>query len=191
MIIDGCKGLAVAAPNVRRSAPPPFMAREESARRAHVPALDLAPWGQPYPPSMKHEGLLVGELVKRGGVTRKALRIYEAGDILPAARRTRAGYRVYELGALRVVAFVKQAQSLGFRLEEIREIVAIRRSGRAPCPHVKRMLRQKLRDLDTLRKGLLALHRSWDSRRDTTAAVCPHIEHSKSMKSKGGEQHGN
>jgi len=101
---------------------------------------------------MERDGLLVGELAKRSGVTRKALRIYEAGSILPPARRTRARYRVYDSEALGIVALVKHAQGLGFRLDEIREIVAIRRSGRVPCPHVKGMVRRKLADLEHIER---------------------------------------
>jgi len=134
--------------------------------------------------------LLVGELAKRSGVTRKALRVYEASNILPPARRTPAGYRVYDPAVLGVVAFVKHAQSLGFRLEEIREIVSIRRSGRAPCSHVKGMIRQKLADVEILRRGLRSLLRSWDSKSDPGAAVCPHIERVKSTKPKGVSKHG-
>jgi MerR family transcriptional regulator, copper efflux regulator len=125
---------------------------------------------------MGRDGLLSGELAKRGGVSRKALRVYEASNILPAARRTTAGYRVYGADALGVVTFVKQAQNLGFRLEEIREIVAIRRSGRAPCPHVRQLVGRKLADLEALRARLRGLLRSWPSQARDTAAVCPHIE---------------
>jgi DNA-binding transcriptional MerR regulator len=152
--------------------------------------LDPARWGRPYPPAMGRDGLFVGELAKRSGVTRKALRIYEAGNILPPARRTRAGYRVYDPEVLGLVAFVKHAQGLGFRLEEIREIVAIRRSGRVPCPHVKSMVRQKLADVEVLRRGLRTLLRAWGSRPDPRAAVCPHIERTGSTNRKAVSKHG-
>jgi len=139
---------------------------------------------------MRRDGLLVGELAKQSGVSRKALRVYEAGNILPPARRTPAGYRVYDPEALGVVTFVRQAQGLGFRLEEIREIVAIRRSGRAPCLHVKGMVRQKLADLEILRRGLRALLRSWHSKGDPSAAVCPHIEGARSKSRREVSKHG-
>src|SRR2546427_4328211 len=42
-----------------------------------------------------HEGLLIGEVAKRSGASRKTLRLYEAAGILPAPRRTQSGYRVY------------------------------------------------------------------------------------------------
>ena len=49
---------------------------------------------------MNRDGLLIGEVAKRSGASRKALRLYEAAGILPTARRTSSGYRVYDSGAL-------------------------------------------------------------------------------------------
>jgi DNA-binding transcriptional MerR regulator len=74
------------------------------------------------------DGLLIGEVAKQSGASRKALRLYEAAGILPPAQRTEAGYRIYGGDALHPTAFVRQAQRLGFSLDEIREIVAVQRS---------------------------------------------------------------
>src|SRR2546428_11869096 len=92
---------------------------------------------------MGHEGLLIGEVAKRSGASRKALRLYEEAGILPAPRRTQSGYRVYSSQALDLLAFVRQAQRLGFTLDEIREIVAIQRAGRAPCLHGRELAQRK------------------------------------------------
>ena len=117
---------------------------------------------------------------KRSGVTRKALRLYEQAGILPAARRTASGYRVYSADALAVLSFVRKAQGLGFTLGEIKDIVAIRRSGRAPCPHVCDLVRRKAADLDRkvadlaeVRRGLSRLLNDWRSWDGAPAAVCP------------------
>jgi DNA-binding transcriptional MerR regulator len=133
---------------------------------------------------MSRDGLLIGEVAKRSGASRKALRLYEAAGILPAARRTSSGYRVFDSDALALLAFVRQAQRLGFTLDQIKEIVAIKRAGRAPCPHVRDLvkrkadeLEQRLADLMEIRDGLRALLQSWRSLRQNRAAVCPHIEH--------------
>ena len=85
---------------------------------------------------MGTNSLLIGEVARRSGVSRKALRLYEEAGILPPPQRTPSGYRVYGGDALDLLAFVSQAQRLGFTLEEIKEIVSIQRSGRLPCPHV-------------------------------------------------------
>jgi len=140
---------------------------------------------------MGTNGLLIGEVAKRGGASRKALRLYEAAGILPEPRRTPSGYRIYDNSALELLSFVRQAQRLGFTLNEIREIVTIRRAGRAPCPHVRDLVRrkseeldQKLKDLKDVRAGLRALLNGWRSPRHGRAVICPHIERTKQLKKK-------
>src|SRR5438552_19021157 len=107
---------------------------------------------------MGTNSLLIGEVARRSGASRKALRLYEAAGILPELRRTPSGYRVYDSETLGVLAFVRQAQRLGFKLGEIREIVGIKRAGRATCPHVRDLewqktkeLAQELTDLEVIR----------------------------------------
>jgi len=148
--------------------------------------LDLDPGGRVYAPGVGRNGLFIGELAARGGTTRKALRLYETAGILPAPRRTASGYRVYDAEALRLLGFVRQAQRLGFTLGEIKEIVGIKRAGRAPCSHVRDLVRrkadeldQRLEDLQQIRNGLRHLLKRWRSAPKGAAAVCPHIEHTR------------
>ena len=145
---------------------------------------------------MGQDGLLIGEVAKRSGASRKALRLYEAAGILPAPRRTQSGYRVYSSEALDLLAFVRQAQRLGFTLDEIKEIVAIKRAGRAPCLHVRELvqrkaeeLNQRLLDLTTVRNGLRALLSGWRGTGKAGRVVCPHIEHASRSK-KGRRRNG-
>jgi DNA-binding transcriptional MerR regulator len=139
---------------------------------------------------MGGDGLLIGEVASRTGLSRKALRLYERTGILPASRRTTAGYRVYGPETLSTLAFVAQARRLGFHLDEIKDVVQIRRSGRCPCPHVLDLVRQKIEELDRtladltdVRRGLKELLRSPSrSQRGGEAAVCHHIERLKIVK---------
>jgi MerR family transcriptional regulator, copper efflux regulator len=132
---------------------------------------------------MGRQGLRAGEVVARSGVSRKALRLYEAMGILPPPARTDSGYRMYGSDVLPLLRFVTQARQLGFSLVEIREIAGIRRSGRPPCPHVQALVRQKvtaldrtLRELKATRRVLRVMLATWPSRKGRGAAVCPHIE---------------
>jgi MerR family copper efflux transcriptional regulator len=132
---------------------------------------------------MGRQGLRVGEVVARSGVSRKALRLYEAMGILPPPARTETGYRLYGDDVLAVLRFVTQARRLGFSLAEIRDIAAIRRSGQLPCPHVQNLVRQRvaavedtLRELTATRQTLRAMLASWRARSGRGATVCPHIE---------------
>jgi hypothetical protein len=67
---------------------------------------------------MARDGLLIGEVAAKSGVSRKALRLYEKAGILPPARRTGSGYRIYGPETLPLLGFVTQARRLGFRLDE-------------------------------------------------------------------------
>jgi len=132
---------------------------------------------------MAHDGLLVGELARKAGTTRKALRLYEAAGLLAPTRRTSSGYRVYSQEALPLLAFILKARRIGFSVAEIKSIVGIRRSGQAPCRHVHELVRRKAADvertlveLSEVRKTLLGLLRSWPSLQRGPAAVCRHIE---------------
>src|SRR2546428_12968398 len=102
--------------------------------------LTLTPGGRVYAPGVGRNDLFIGELAARGGTTRKAVRLYETAGILPAPRRTASGYRVYDAEALRLLGFVRQAQRLRFRLGEVRGIRGLKRAGRTPCPHVRRLV---------------------------------------------------
>jgi len=112
------------------------------------------------------------------------LRLYETAGVLPAPRRTASGYRTYGPETLAILAFVARARRLGFHLNEIREVVGMRRSGRCPCPHVLELVRRKIEDLDRtladltdVRRGLQGLLKaSSRSARSGKAAVCHHIE---------------
>src|SRR2546428_8862407 len=97
---------------------------------------------------MGQDGLRIGEVAARSGVSCKALRLYEEIGILPAPRRTAAGYRAYAQETLALLAFIAQARRLGFRLDEIKAIVQIKRAGRAPCRHVLDLVRRTVADLD-------------------------------------------
>ncbi len=69
------------------------------------------------------------------------------------------GYRLYAPETVDVLRFIKQPQGLGLTLGEIKDIVAIRRRGRARCAHVHQLLESKTVELDRKLKDLLMLRR--------------------------------
>ena len=122
-------------------------------------------------------GLLIGELARRAGVTAPTIRYYEDIGLLPSAPRSSAGYRRYATSALEEVQFIRKAQALGFSLDEVREILALSRSGQAPCSHVLSLAHQhlaaveeRIRRLRKFRKQLAVDVAKWDKKR--TATTC-------------------
>lgn len=132
---------------------------------------------------MSSQPLWIGEVAARAGVNPKTIRYYEALGLLPSPAREANGYRRYSAEAVELLSFVKLAQGLGFTLDEIREIMTIRRLGEVPCTHVRSLLQRKAEELDRKLEDLMALrHRirrslaAWGRRPVKKAAVCPHIE---------------
>jgi DNA-binding transcriptional MerR regulator len=140
-------------------------------------------------------GLLIGEVAQRTGLSRRALRLYERAGIVPPPRRTPAGYRVYEPAVLGVLHFVTRARRLGISLQEVRQIVEIRRAGRCPCSHVQALARRKVDELDrtiadltAIRDGLQAVLRRPRRMRQGRGVICSHIE--EVIPSPNGGRHG-
>jgi MerR family transcriptional regulator, redox-sensitive transcriptional activator SoxR len=67
--------------------------------------------------------LTIGEVARRAGVATSAIRYYESIGLLPIPERE-SGQRRYDESAIGKLAFVGVAQSAGFSLDEIKELVA-------------------------------------------------------------------
>ena len=74
------------------------------------------------------DGVTIGDLAERCGVSRDTLRFYERERLLPAPRRSASGYRLYQEGDAMRVRFVKRAQAIGLTLDDIRELVSLRQA---------------------------------------------------------------
>ena len=81
--------------------------------------------------SVMERELTIGALSRRSGVAPSALRYYEAEGLIRATR-TPSGQRRYPRDTLRRVGFVRVAQQVGLRLDEIREALASLPDGRTP-----------------------------------------------------------
>lgn len=131
--------------------------------------------------------LLIGRLAKLAGVSADTVRFYERTGLLPKPARTAANYRVYDEAALKRLRFIRQAQALGFSLDEIKRILSLRGQGQETCRCVVAMAEAtlseteaKLKDLQDFRDALkktLARWRKLSSRRAPLAAeFCALIE---------------
>jgi len=108
--------------------------------------------------------MLIGEVARRSGIPAHTIRFYETQQLVSSPARATSGYRVYSDQVLSELGFIKQAQQLGFTLDDIKEILTLGRSGRMPCKrvaalcemHLQRIDRQ-IDELKAFRKGLLAV----------------------------------
>ena len=127
--------------------------------------------------------LKIGEVSKRSGVGVEALRFYEKSGLLERPSRTYSGYRVYGEDVLDRLAFIKQAQALGFSLDEIRRIIEDARKGQSPCDEVREIVRRRMEELDERlrelrrhRRELKATLEEWDKVGRAPGHICGLIE---------------
>lgn len=105
----------------------------------------------------------IGALAKAAGVAVDTVRYYERRGLIPPAPRTSAGYRCYGTGDLTRLRFIVHAKELGFTLEEIGQLLAIKSGGRT-CGEVRAVAERKAEEiaarmekLARMRATLLAL----------------------------------
>lgn len=102
-------------------------------------------------------GLTIGQLARIAGVNVQTVRYYERRDLLQPSDRKPSGYRVYDHEALRLLRFIKNAQTLGFTLREIAELLELRVSSRSLCGDVQRRAEAKLKQIEVKVRDLQSL----------------------------------
>jgi DNA-binding transcriptional MerR regulator len=98
--------------------------------------------------------LTVSKLAARFGLTADTIRYYERAGLLPPPDRTESGYPAYEDHAVERLRFIKGAQRIGLRLQEIKELLDIRDRGLCPCGHTEDLLRRRVSEIDAEITGL-------------------------------------
>lgn len=101
--------------------------------------------------------LNIGQAAARSGLSAKMIRHYEAIGLLPAAVRSDSGYRLYGPDALETLTFIKRARDLGFSLEAVGELLALKRDSSRASADVKALARRHIRALDAHIQALGAL----------------------------------
>jgi len=92
--------------------------------------------------------LKIGELAKAAGVGVETIRYYERRGLLAPPPRRASGYRQYPPMTVRRVRFIRRAQTLGFTLKEIEELLALRVDDERSCADVRALARAKLEDIE-------------------------------------------
>ena len=108
---------------------------------------------------MPGDGLRIGAVAARSGVSIDTVRYYERRKLLPRAARSQGGFRLFLPETVERVRFIKHAQEMGLSLEEIAQLLDTR-GGAAECRKVRDLLRGKLDELDERIKKMRAFRRT-------------------------------
>lgn len=105
----------------------------------------------------------VSDAGRRSGLPAKTIRYYEEVGLVKPDRAAN-GYRDYSSDDVHRLAFLKRARSLGFSIEECRQLMALYRD-RSRASHDVRAIasghvaaiEEKIRELESMRRTLSAL----------------------------------
>lgn len=90
--------------------------------------------------------MYIGKAAQLSGTTIKAIRHYEAIGLLPAPQRE-GRYRVYSAQSVELLALIKCAQQLGFKLKELQGILQGHEGDALPWERADQAIASKKREL--------------------------------------------
>ena len=96
---------------------------------------------------MAETHLTIGKVAKAAEVSIDTLRYYERIGMVSPVMRLDSGYRIYDPSSVRTLRFIKQAQGLGFTLDEIRQLIDLRTPTSARCGTVRKKAEKHLSDV--------------------------------------------
>lgn len=106
------------------------------------------------------EALTIGQLAAQTNVHTETIRYYERRGLLPVPPRRASGYRAYPKENLARVRFIKSAQALGFTLDEIGQLLALRVHAGTSCEQVRIRAEQKLSEVTQKIEALQQMERA-------------------------------
>jgi len=106
----------------------------------------------------------IGELEARSGASRHTLRYYEQIGLISPLRQTN-NYRVYTVQTLQDLDFIQRAQSMGFSLGEIGEILDAQRNKLIDCADGAKLIEKKMAEIKQKIANLQSIYRYLDQER--------------------------
>ncbi|MGI8542998.1 MAG: MerR family DNA-binding protein [Aridibacter sp.] len=129
------------------------------------------------------KSLNVGEVSKLTDISISTLHYYEKIGLIEPPVRSRKGYRLFNLNSIERLNFIKKAKTLGFKLDEIRQIIEESKTGNCPCDTVRNTVQKRLIEVDKqiarmkkFRDELKDVVKGWDAKKISDSIICGLIE---------------
>jgi MerR family transcriptional regulator, Zn(II)-responsive regulator of zntA len=130
--------------------------------------------------------MTIGKFAKQANVSRETVRHYVELDLIESNKDPDNGYQLFSQKALVRMQFIRGAQQLGFKLQEVKMIFDDARKGDSPCPRVRELLvehikesQRRIQELVSLNERMEAALVAWHSMPDNTPdgdSICCLIE---------------
>ena len=130
----------------------------------------------------------IGKVAQQTGLTIDAIRFYQKIGLIKEASRSEGGYRLFTDAEIQDLNFIREAQHLGFSLDDIRRLSVLRKAPDHACVEVRALLqervhqvRAKMAELENLHNDLKRALRECDrglrsAKHSAHADCCPVLE---------------
>ena len=88
--------------------------------------------------------MIVSELAQKAGVPAHVVRYYARIGLLKPNRHPENGYKLFRRDDIHRIHFIRQAKDLGFKLNEIEELLDQVYQGGSVCADVRNILKQRI-----------------------------------------------
>lgn len=110
---------------------------------------------------MNYEKYSIGQLAKKTACKVETVHYYEKVGLMPEPPRTEGGHRIYSLAHVKRLNFIRRSRDLGFRIEQVKELLKFIDEPNHYCGEVKamamqqaRVVQEKIDDLQRLKSAL-------------------------------------
>jgi len=128
----------------------------------------------------------VNQLAEKVGVTPDTVRYYTRIEMIFPTKSIENGYKNYSTGDEKRLVFILKARHLGFSVREIKDIIAMSKTGKSPCCKVREVVQKhldeaklKIAELHQLSSHMQRALDTWQSMPDSMPdgnSVCDLIE---------------
>ncbi len=137
----------------------------------------------------------IGQTATASGISAKMIRYYESVGLIPSADRSDAGYRIYSDRDVQVLNFIRRSRDLGFKVEDIRDLLKLWRDRTRRSASVKKValghietLKQKIVELQEMVGTLQALADSCSGDQKSNCPIIDELETGKSSRKKAASR---
>ncbi len=109
---------------------------------------------------LDRDSLTIGELARAADVPTSTVRFYERRGLLKPDARTPSNYRTYSARTAERLKFIRAAQTTGFSLKDIREMLSLTYSDDPPCEEVAALIEHRLQDVKQRLRELKRIDRT-------------------------------
>lgn len=119
----------------------------------------------------------INDFAKQSGTHLETIRYYEKIGLLPEPQRAANGYRIYNEKSLLLLSFIKTCRSLGFSIDDIKQLQELKNQPTQYCQADQMIIRhvasinEKINQLMSIKENLTSLINEREHRVDECRVI--------------------